>query len=1221
MSSGNQQPEPKWRFWIDVGGTFTDCVTLSPDGNRQHDKTLSSGVVKGDIDRWLDDHTFLQATSRVDADGFWDGYDCRLIDLNGDVVHQSRVGLHCGGEISLAAGDHRGAESLRDVRNAATRYELSHDDGAAILAIRRMLQLPLAEPLPPADVRLGTTRGTNALLTRSGAKTALLITRGFRDLPLIGNQDRPRLFDLNIVKPEPLHSAVCEVDERIDRDGKVLKPLDNNAIRSELERLLRDGIESVAICFLNAYRNPVHEVEAAETASQVGFAHVTRSQAVSPLVKLVARTDTSIVDAYLNPKLRSYVDRLGETLVAGGQPTDRHRSQLRLLASSGGLVSGSAFTGKDSILSGPAGGVVGFSRAANAAGFTRAIGFDMGGTSTDVSRYSGRLERRGETIKAGVRIVAPMLAIETIAAGGGSVCLFDGVRLTVGPESAGADPGPACYGRGGPLTVTDMNLWLGRLPQQQFPFPLDRKIVGERLESLCKAIRESSNTTYTPEKLAEGFLRVANANMARAIRSISLAEGYSPTDHVLAAFGGAAPQHACAVADELGMTQILIHPLAGVLSAWGAGMADIIQYAEQAAYAPAESMDEVARTQIFDKLAEQATQAAICEGAELERIECLPWLDVRYQGVDAALSLLVGDEPLTVQFEREHKRRYGYIQPSRSLEIVALRVEAIGHSDQSAPASERQKRRTEAARIGEVSTYFENKRVDANLYDRASFAPGASVAGPAIIIDSSSTIVVEPQWEAVVLGQGELLLERVCQARRSHGTPSTELSCADPIQLEVFNNRFAAIAEQMGIALRNTSVSVNVKERLDFSCALFTQDGGLVVNAPHIPVHLGAMAETVRCVLQDHPDLEPGDVVITNDPYRGGSHLPDVTVVTPVFQSTPSKRNLLFLTASRAHHAEIGGSTPGSMPPLSTHLVEEGVLLKSFKVVKAGAPQLDELTRRLTSGRFPSRAVEQNVADVNAQIAANWLGAEALGSLMEDYGVGVVQTYMHHIRRAAAKKTRQAIARMPDGVRAFRDHLDSGEQISVEMTINGDSMKLDFSGTDAVSPSNLNANRAIVSAAVMYCLRCILAEDIPLNQGVLEPVELRIPQDCLLQPERSDEPELSPAVAGGNVETSQRIVDVLLGAFGVAAASQGTMNNVLFGDDSFGYYETICGGAGATTTADGASGVHTHMTNTRITDPEVCDQRLPARLLEFSHSSWLGRRRRAPRRRRRGPPV
>ncbi len=1203
MSSGIHNSELKWRFWIDVGGTFTDCVALGPRGQHSCRKTLSSGVVKGDISRWLDDRTFCDETAPRDTDGFWVGYECRLIDAQGSVALESRVESYQDGVFTLkSASRASGADDAggQNAASQATRYELSHGDEAPILAIRRVLQLPLASELPPVDVRLGTTRGTNALLTRNGAKTALLITSGFRDLPLIGNQDRPRLFELNIVKAAPLHSASREVDERIDSNGRILRPLDANAVRAELEQLSREGFESLAICFLNAYRNPAHELEAAEIARQVGFLHVTRSQAVSPLVKLVARTDTAIVDAYLNPTLRHYVDRIAESLGAGEQQ-DAGKSQLRLLASSGGLVSGAAFTGKDSILSGPAGGVVGSSRSAQAAGFARAIGFDMGGTSTDVSRFSGRLERRGETTKAGVRIVAPMLAIETIAAGGGSICVFDGVRLTVGPASTGAEPGPACYGRGGPLAVTDMNLWLGRLPQQQFPFALDRQLVGQKLETLCQTIRDTAGTSYTTEKLAEGFLRVANANMARAIRSISLAEGYDPRDHVLAAFGGAAPQHACAVADELGMTQILVHPLAGVLSAWGAGMANIVQHAERAVYALLEDCNEGERKRVFEELEEQAVRAAIHEGAVRDRVECTRWVDVRYLGVDAALSLVAGQESLLAQFGREHRRRYGYAEESRSLEIVALRVEAIGRSDQSSPESKRVERLIDAKPSGEIKAFFDRKPVAARLFERASLKPGNRIRGPAIVTDSVCTIVVEPAWEARVLSEGELLIERDQDVQRFTGTPSTELSCADPTQLEVFNNRFASIAEQMGIALRNTSASVNVKERLDFSCALFTADGGLVVNAPHIPVHLGAMAETVRCVLDDHPDLAPGDVVITNDPYRGGSHLPDVTVITPVFRQTPrGSDQILFLTASRAHHAEIGGSMPGSMPPLSTRLVEEGVLLESFKVVAAGKPQLDELLRRLSNSRFPSRSPEQNIADVNAQIAANKQGAEALQSLMDEYGVSVVRTYMRHIRSAAAKKTRLAIGRMADGVRKFSDHLDSGEKIQVTMTIQDQTMDLNFQGTDKVSPSNLNANRAIVSAAVMYCLRCVLDEDIPLNQGVLDPVTIHIPPDSLLHPQRGSSPECSPAVAGGNVETSQRIVDVLLGAFGSAAASQGTMNNVLFGDETFGYYETISGGAGATLDSGGASAVHTHMTNTRITDPEVLEQRLPAMLLEFS---------------------
>jgi 5-oxoprolinase (ATP-hydrolysing) len=870
------------------------------------------------------------------------------------------------------------------------------------------------------------------------------------------------------------------------------------------------------------------------------------------------------------------------------------------MTSAGGLARAAAFSGKDSILSGPAGGVIGFSRASEAAGFTRAIGLDMGGTSTDVARYDGRFDYEYETQKAGVRIVAPMLSIETVAAGGGSICRFDGVKLVVGPESAGADPGPACYGRGGPLTITDCNLILGRVIADRFPFRLDRAAAEARVLEIIA----QSQSHYEPAELAGGFVCIANTNMAQAIRSISLAKGYDPRDYVLVAFGSAGPQHACAVAREIGIKQVLIHPDAGVLSALGIGLADIVKHATSGVYLAVEDVrGDLAA--IFCGLEQQAREAVLAEN-DSAIVEMRRELDLRYRGADVSLAISEpADGDFAAAFGTEHRRRYGYVHEHRPLEVVAARVEAVGRNLLRLPAS--------AAVPGDVLAsekthrlYVDRQFQDVGFYEREYLIAGSRILGPAVIVEPLTTTMVDPEWNATVLTGGELLLSDTSE---NPGTEQANPQSAvrhpqlpDPVLLEVTSNHFTAIATQMGITLRNTSMSVNVKERLDFSCAIFTAAGDLVVNAPHIPVHLGAMSETVKHILADNGDMQPGDVFVTNDPYRGGSHLPDVTVVTPVFAASdhrPPTSGLLFFTASRAHHAEIGGITPGSMPPFSKTLAEEGVVIRNFKLVERGVSRFDALRELLTSGPYPSRDPGANLADITAQLAANHQGASDLARMVGQFSWPTVEAYMRHIQSAAESKLRAALARQPQGTRRFLDHLDDGTPIRVAITIDGERATIDFTGTGPVSRGNLNANRSIVTAAVIYVLRLLVGEDMPLNQGILAPVQMVLPP-CLLNPPAGERAEDCPAVVGGNVETSQRVVDVLLGAFGLAAASQGTMNNVLFGDATFGYYETICGGSGATAGAPGADAVHTHMTNTRITDPEVLEARYPVRLREFS---------------------
>jgi 5-oxoprolinase (ATP-hydrolysing) len=1166
-------------FWIDVGGTFTDSFARMPDGELKHYKVLSSGVIKGSLAAGSTRAQVFDPARASDPPGMWSDFEFVLLDEDGHPLERARVASFLADKGAFVLDPPLTHEPV-----VGRGYELSAGMAAPLVAIRYLLGLPLSEAIPACSVRLGTTRGTNALITRTGGRTALVTTRGFGDILHIGNQNRPRLFDLTIRKPQPLFSAVVEIEERITADGSVLQAPDESRIRAQLAELRDLGIQSLAICLLHGFAHPAHEMLIARVAEELGFHDVSVSSRVAPLVKIVSRGDTTVLDAYLNPVLRDYVRQL-RTALAG--------SSLRILTSAGGLVEADKFLGKDSILSGPAGGVVGYAEVARAAGFPRAIGFDMGGTSTDVSRFDGRYELEFETEKAGVRVVAPMLAIETVAAGGGSICRFDGVRLLVGPESAGAQPGPACYGRGGPLSLTDVNLLLGRIRPERFPFPLDRAAAEARLQDVLEAVLAAGGPHYKPLELAEGFVHIANAHMVKAIASISVARGYDPREYVLVPFGGAAGQHACAVARELGISQILHHPHAGLLSAFGIGKAEIERHAIAAVYEPLSPALVERLESTFERLAAETSAGVAVEGVPRDRIATTRAIELRYRGVETGLWINcppgTAADQLVAAYRDAHRLRYGYVHEGRALEAVSVRVESRGGA--SVPAGTLQfSRHAEPAAPRTAQACFLGQLYETSIIERAELAAGRQIVGPAIVCEPTSTVVIEPGWRATVLAGGELLIGQVGAAQ----TPLVS-SQADPVQLEVFNSRFAAIAEQMGITLRNTASSVNVKERLDFSCALFTPTGDLVVNAPHIPVHLGAMAETVKRVLLDNPDLAPGDVYVTNDPYRGGSHLPDITVVTPVHDE---RGGLQFFTASRAHHAEIGGITPGSMPPFSKSLAEEGVLIRNFKLVSQGSPRWDELRDLLLAGTYPTRDVEANLADLAAQVAANHRGASDLLLLVERYSAPVVSAYMRHIQDAAERKMRAALAARTPGRYEFLDHLDDATPLAVAITIEGGAATIDFSGTGPVSSGNLNANRAITTAAVMYVLRAMIAEDIPLNQGVLAPVKIVLPAGLLNPPEHAD-PGQCAAVAGGNVETSQRVVDVLLGALSLAAASQGTMNNLLFGDNTFGYYETICGGAGATAEGKGADAVHTHMTNTRLTDPEVLERRYPVRVRRF----------------------
>ncbi|MCL2898739.1 hydantoinase B/oxoprolinase family protein [Brenneria tiliae] len=1073
-------------------------------------------------------------------------------------------------------------------------------DDAAVEGIRRLLGLK-ADQAIPADaigaVKMGTTVATNALLERKGERLLLAVTRGLRDGLRIAYQNRPRLFDREIVLPEQLYGEVAEIDERLDAAGEVVRPLDERAALAALRAAAGRGYAAIAIVMMHSYRNPRHELRLAALAREAGFTQISVSHQVSPLIRFVARGDTTVVDAYLSPVLRRYVDRVARALP--GVP-------LQFMQSNGGLTDAQAFQGKDSILSGPAGGIVGMAQAAREAGCERVIGFDMGGTSTDVSHYAGEFERAFDTQVAGVRLRAPMLSIHTVAAGGGSILKFDGARLRVGPESAGADPGPACYRRGGPLTVTDANLMLGRIQPGHFPAvfgpqadqPLDREVVVRKFAALAAEVSAASGRAVGAESLAQGFLDIAVASMANAIKKISVQRGYDITRYTLVTFGGAGGQHACRVADELAMPCVLVHPLAGVLSAYGMGQASVVAMRERSVEQPLDAAGLALAGEILDALADGAAAELRQQGAQEEAIRVERRLYLRYEGTDTALPV-AADAPdaMRAQFERTYRQRFAFLMPERRLVIESAVAEAIAAPEvyDDAPSADGDGAAAQPDAAGQVDIHIDGRWRRCPLVRGGDLRPGQRVAGPAIITDANATTVVDAGWGATVTPRRHLLLERV-EARPTRVAQGT---LADPVMLEIFNNLFMSIAEQMGYRLQNTAYSVNIKERLDFSCALFDADGGLVANAPHIPVHLGSMGASVQAVMRAGAgELRPGDVYILNDPYAGGTHLPDVTVVTPVFSA--DGRKLLFYVGSRGHHADIGGLTPGSMPSDSRVIEEEGVLITPFKLVADGRLREAELRELLLGARYPARNVEQNLADLRAQIAANEKGREELLRMVDAFGLEVVRAYMRHVQDNAEESVRRAIASLSDG--SFTLSLDNGARISVKLTVDRArrAATLDFSGSSPQQPNNFNAPRAITSAAVLYVFRTLVEDDIPMNEGCLKPLTLVVPEGSMLNP------RYPAAVVAGNVEVSTCVTNCLYGALGVMAASQPTMNNLTFGDGRYQYYETIAGGAGAGGRFDaqgrpiggfdGADVVQTLMTNSRLTDPEVLELRYPVRV-------------------------
>ncbi len=1088
--------------------------------------------------------------------------------------------------------------SLRTAKLLSENAEQYVD--AAAEGIRRLLAehdgFRAGEPVIDA-VKMGTTVATNALLERQGTPTALVVSAGFADALRIGYQNRPNIFALNIDKPEPLYHRVVEIDERIAADGSVLRPLDPSEARALLNACKADGIRSVAICLMHGYRFNGHEAELRRIAEELDFEQVSVSHDVEPLIKFVGRAETTLADAYLTPTLRRYVNRLRTALRPVG---DTRR--LMFMQSNGGLIDADRFRGKDSVLSGPAGGVVGMAQAAGAAGLEKLVGFDMGGTSTDVSAYSGAYERSVDSEVAGIRLRAPMMRIHTIAAGGGSILRYADGRYQVGPASAGADPGPACYRRNGPLTVTDANVLLGRLLPDYFPKvfgPGANEALGDAIartgfETLATEIAADGATAVSPEGVAAGFLSVAVENMANAIRKITIERGEDVRDFTLCCFGGAGGQHACKVADVLDMRRIWLHPLAGVLSAYGMGLADLRVERQR-------STDLPLNDKRIDELADLvATLSAECDG-ELAAQNVPPEnrhidvsFGVRVRGTDTILPVCAGTaEEVSQAFAKAYEDRFGAVLRSDDLLIATVRVAANGREERFAEPTLDAAAEADPVTSSRMWVDGEWRNVPVHLRER--LGAGAGLHGPAIVIEPNATTVIEAGWRGVVGATGHLLLTKestgtdlsppTANAEDSDGKP-------DPVRLEVFNRLFMHIAEQMGVVLQNTAVSVNIRERLDFSCALFDAEGRLVSNAPHMPVHLGSMGESVRSVMTDKAgELEDGDAVMLNSPYNGGTHLPDITVVTPWFGGSAHPQ---FFLASRAHHADIGGVSPGSMPADSRHIDEEGVLIDNVFLVKAGELRLRATRDLLLEAKHPARNVDQNLADLKAQLAANRQGARQLEKAINRYGLDTVQAYLRFVRENAAASVRRLIGSLHDG--SFEYELDSGERIAVRIAVDHErrGARVDFSGTSDQSESNFNAPEAVARAAVLYVFRSLISEDIPLNEGCLEPIDIVIPSGSLLSP------EYPAAVVAGNVETSQCVTDALYGALGALAASQGTMNNLSFGNENFQYYETIAGGAGAGPGWDGADAVHTHMTNSRLTDPEVLEVTFPVRLESFA---------------------
>ena len=1165
-----------WRIWIDTGGTFTDCIAVDPEGQHQICKVLSSGALRDRIESIdKDGRLFLRGATDL-PDGFLTGFRLSALgeDSEIEIVDHDRE----SGSIALAPND-------SSFFQPGSPVELRSEEEAPLLATRLMTGKLLDDDLPPLAMRLATTRGTNALLERRGARVVHFSTAGFEDLLRIGDQRRPDLFALSIERPEPLPEEVVGVPERLAADGSVIKSLERGSVDATIADLRRRGFTVASIALLHGHRNPIHERLLETALIDAGFECVARSSALSPFQGLLRRTQTSVTDAYLGPVIAEYLRTVRIGL--GGEDTSLH-----VMTSAGGLVDTIDYRPMDSLLSGPAGGVVGAAMAGQRAGIREVIAFDMGGTSTDVARFDGDFEYVFEHRVGPVQLAVPALAIETVAAGGGSICDVRQGRLAVGPHSAGADPGPASYGAGGPLSLTDVNLLLGRLVPSRFPIPIDVEAARKQFETLRREL--GADDSGTDEEILEGLLRIADERMAEAIRHISVRKGMDPADYSLVAFGGAGGQHACRVAELLGMEQIMLPGDAGLLSAMGLGHAVIERFAQREVLLPLDGVED--RLQMWlRELETEAERALEKEGIARPMMDRpRQMIELRYLGQDAVLEIEPPEHgDLGSEFERRYFELFSHRPSQRGIEVVSLRVvlrsirEEISH-----PMTASSRDGPVAGQSGSQRCHMDGRWREVPCFEAQDLESSATVQGPALIQQLHSALVVGSSWTAQSLGDGGVLLQTRKTPETGNG-PFLRRQRPRAVELELMSHRFSSIAGEMGEMLRRTAVSTNIKEREDFSCTLLDSEGRLVVNAPHQPVHLGAMGLCVRA-LASHRPMAPGDVVMTNHPAFGGSHLPDLTLVAPVHH----RDRLLGYVACRAHHAEIGGIRPGSVPPNARSLAEEGVVLPPTLLVKGYLPAWQGVEKLLTGGEFPSRMPADNLADLRAMLAAITRGSRALVDLSDAVGCDHVTTHMDALRHQAAGQIRLALRRLPDGEYSGRQLLDDGSALVATFRIRGDHATLDFTGSAPVHPGNLNATPAIVHSVTIYVMRLLVDMELPLNEGLLDPVEIRIPEG-LLNPPYVEDPYRCPAVVGGNVETSQRLVDTLLQALRLAGCSQGTMNNLSFGDHSFGYYETVAGGSGATDGHNGESGVHTHMTNTRITDPEILEHRYPVRLRRF----------------------
>src|SRR6056297_841226 len=1221
-----------WKLYIDTGGTFTDCIAYDPDGNIHRRKVLSSSAVRGTAEGGpglISDRVTVVLSESL-PDGFFKGCDFTLLNHPGESFKiqdfdASASKIILDREINLS-----GKESHA--------FEIKSGEEAPILAARMVTRTAPDNFFPPLEFRLSTTKGTNALLERKGAKTLFIITEGFGDLLKIKNQQRPDLFSLDIQKSDPFYSHIIEARERVDADGEIIKDLDKKHLEDCIKPI-EDDVEAVAICLMNSYKNNSHEKVIEKILLDMGFRYVSCSSDLSPEIKIVPRAVTADVNAYLTPIMERYLSRIAD-VISG--------SSFRVMSSGGNLVEANHYLPKDGLLSGPAGGVIGaaaigkrvvkkdlqgFSRGIasrqNLGGLdegqkTRIISFDMGGTSSDVSRYDGSIDYVYEHTVADASLAAPAVDIETVAAGGGSICGFDGRSLTVGPESAGADPGPACYGRGGPLTITDVNLLSGRLNPSNFHISIDRKAAKRRFEDLKNRINTEREKHLSDHQMLSGFLEIANERMAQAIGRVSTQKGFDPADYSIVAFGGAGAQHAMAIARKLGVETVLVPSDAGLLSAFGLQQATLEQIESRQVLSSLENMED-SLNDIFSELEEKAQSGLEKQGVDADSVSNGKMqIFLRFQGQESSVDIPWSPGiDIADQFEKEYRERYGHWIEDQEIEVEVLRVRVSEKKGEDSDVAGQQKESESSVYKPEPAdeTRFSTVSGDVNakIYERDQLRTGASVSGPALVLNPHSTTVVEEGWKGVLLEDGTWLFKKALQGFGTPGGLKEPDQRSDEVNLQLYTNRFSSVAGEMGEVLRKTSMSVNVKERLDFSCALLDADGYLVVNAPHIPVHLGAIGTCVRRVVELNlqgfenlgglgNDFVDGDIIVTNHPAFGGSHLPDVTVITPVFVDG----NRIGFTARRAHHAEIGGKRPGSMPPNATKLSEEGVVLPPTFLARKGDFRWGAIKQLLTDAEWPTRSIDENMADLQSAVSANHRGAEKLKSMASEFGVGEVKKYMGDLKEYASDRMRLTLNELTNGEYSAKGTLDDGSTLAVKCTVTDDSMSIDFRGTSAVNDGNLNANPSIVTSVVIYILRLMIDEPLPLNDGLLEPFDLILPE-CMLNPVFPDDPADCPAVVGGNIETSQRLTDTLLKAFGLSACSYGSMNNVLFGNDHFGYYETVGGGTGAGDGFHGADAVHQHMTNTRATDPEVLEHRYPVRLDRYAirkesggDGKWMG---------------